>query len=257
MSCLIKNLMNPHLATPLPGLKFCQDQFQVIPQLFSCCQGDGLIYEQSHNSYTRCALSRRLTAVNKLYRQFQLTWGEVEPASQIKGSEAMEAFTQWLLGSEGLQQGYAFNSKSGLMAPSQELWLMAFMTAWRTGRDVHVISLRKKSSRFKLIPSQDFAISQTGVVFLELKDSLFHPQLNVDFDAIVNWCERSLQPLWIDFSESQAHKQTASQEANRFKIEHVLEKRLNKLKNKPPLQWMGPQCTSRIQQVCLNWEAFL
>lgn len=256
MSCLLPSFLIPQLKTALPGLRFnSQGEAELIPQLFSCCEGAGFNYHRQQRAYSRCSLLGRLQRVNRLCGQFKRLWGRGLGEQKLASGVGCSQFLPWLLKfrEEQLSKGQLFSSASPLAEPSYGLWIMALMTIWRTGLEVHVVSLGK-SSDAELMPSANFSSQSAGIVFVEQKGPFWQPRVAFDFDVLINWCEGAAVPLWVDICLDQGKHEDAQQD---LVLEKSFAKKLAKARQRPPLSWLGDECCSRLRHLCANGDSFM
>jgi hypothetical protein len=250
------------LKAPLPGLKFsAQGEAEIVTQLFSCCEGGGFYYHRLQGSYSRCQLLARLQKVNRITQLFKKIWAQAW-VGLGKNSGVLangDEFLPWLLKFREQHElrGKVITLGSSLDQPSYGLWLMALMTIWRTGLDVHVVSLGK-SSDGELLPAGNFATENRGIVFVEQKAPLWQARAAFDMDVVINWCEGAAVPLWFDLSSDGVKSQpTDNAMRSDFSLDHGFAKKLAKTAARPPLAWLGIECCSRLRMLCGGSEQFM
>jgi hypothetical protein len=257
---LLPSFLIPQLKTALPGLRFNpQGEAELIPQLFTCCEGGGFHYHRQQRAYSRCPLVGRLQRVNRLCQQFKRLWGRnLGDKKPLPGATSTQ-FLPWLLKfrEEQLPKGRLFSSATDFDEPSYGLWIMALMTIWRTGLDVHVVSLGK-STDGELLPPSNFATDALGILFVEQKGPFWQPRVAFDFDVIINWCEGAALPLWVDIALEHGKADLPREDHDEpLVLEKAFTKKLAKAKQRPPLAWLGDECCSRLRHLCVDGEQFM
>jgi hypothetical protein len=169
-----------------------------------------------------------------------------------------EDYLPWLLKyrEHAELRGKIITLGSTLDQASYGLWLMALSTIWRSGVDVHVVSLGK-SNDAQLLPASTFATESRGVVLVEQKAPLWQARTAFDFDVIINWCEGAAVPLWVDLSSDSKKEKTLEVESDDFSLAAGFAKRIKKVSHRPPLAWLGSECCSRLRLLCSGSEQFM
>ncbi len=245
MSCALPQWKDPLLPVLFPGLIWKESSFVLDPQVFACCQATGLRWDPKAHLARSCRLQSRKRRLDYIVKRFAETWPEQMLTQELRPTER-SFFLRYLMQFDTVPVHYGYlqsvQRDAGRPGP---FWLQALLAVWRWGISTHVFTLGK-SSDHDLIPTHIPANEYPLIYFLDGVNELWKPRYAEQVSAIINWCEQSQVPLWLEVRES-AVQQTV---VNSLDPKQAFNARLNKLKSKAPLAWLDEDCRSRLQKIC-------
>ncbi len=236
---------DPSFPSYFPGLNWVETLCTIDPQAFACCQGRSLRWDARSQIARSCRLQARKQKIDQHLQRFAETWPEVAFSQDLKTPDR-KVFFQYLekvLASE-LQYGYLTTAQRDGGSPGP-FWLLAPLATWRFGISTHVFSMGK-SKEHELIPSHIPASEYPLIYFLDGVNELWKPKYAEQVNAIVNWCEHSQVPLWMEVREP-LPTMSASDSLD---PKEAFRSRIHKLKSRPPLEWLDEECFSRLLRIC-------
>ena len=245
MKCALSGWESPYLLEVHPGLTYADNQFTLNTEKFPCCQGQGFRWDEALQVARSCRVLTRKRMVDELNTKFQTHWVETAFPFEIS-LQRKHFFLTWLqkLHTQHIVYGYIAQSREESRVPSS-LWLFALIAVWRFGIPVHVFSMGK-SKESDFLPSSTTHSHPPAIYFLENASELWKPERAELVNGVVNWCEQSQVPLWLDMRERGPFIQPASP----YDTREVFRARIEKMKARPPLEWLGEDCLSRLRRVC-------
>ncbi len=240
----MKQWVDPQFPTDSPGLSWVDKQAILKPETFTCCQAEGPRWDEKDKIARSCRLLARKKRIDLFFKKFLQVWPEVE-FPWLVGASQKRFFLTWLvhLTKKENCRGYLRRIAGKNEEPSH-FWLLAFLANWRFGYSAHIYTLGK-SKESELIPSSLSSEISPMIYFLENVCGVWKPELAEQVNTIVNWCEQSQVPLWIevrDLEPIQANDSLDPKEAFRARI--------SKMKSRPAFDWLAEDCMSRLRSVC-------
>jgi hypothetical protein len=171
-------------------------------------------------------------------------WG-FEYVNGLLNETLTQSEISWLekVSKGNVKKGYSIVTNRNVTSPSR-FWLLALAGSWRFGIRSHVVTL-KKTKADKLIPDQlSTNDNYPLIVYVENIDELWKPEPLYDFEVLISWCERSLIPLCCEFKTGNIEKNSTKKKVSPFS------RRIDKDKNKFPLEWLEKDIAGRFDYVC-------
>jgi hypothetical protein len=120
------------------------------------------------------------------------------------------------------------------------------MSTWRFGFSSHVFSLGRSKDR-EMIPHSVSASEYPLIYFLDSVNELWKPKYKEQVSTIINWCEQSEVPLWMEIREAPVSNAGAVQSVD---LKEVFRAYISKMKSRPVLNWLDEECLSRLLRIC-------
>lgn len=243
-SCILQNLDNPLLSGLSLGLSFTKEQtLSLSPQMFPCCQGNGFAWDDRHRGYHACSLKGRIFRLQDLLARYQKTFpNQTRYPYQVTAAWSHQIL-QELAGVFRHDRLPATVSYTSQKTQPSLLWSKAFAAVWRFGMDVRFARLTDfnpvELARLTADSDKPFAI------FIDQVDKLWDPAIIEAVEYVVQQTYNSQAFLWIEF----VHEQGMNDEATDGSVRSSITKRLQKLKDKHPLDLLSRDCLSRLQNL--------
>jgi hypothetical protein len=180
-----------------------------------------------------------------LLQSFEKTWPEAKLPMELNAQEQI-FFLSWLdkVQKEKSRHGCLLSSQRDGGSPGR-FWWLAFMASWRFGFTSHVFCLGR-SKDHELIPECP-ASEYPLVYFLDGVNELWKPRYKEQVSTIINWCEHSEVPLWLEIREAASPRQSTDQV---LELKEAFKAYIAKMKSRPILNWLDEDCLSRLIRVC-------
>ena len=235
----------------LPFLKLQQTTVSLYERSLHCCWGKGMRFSERKQCAVVCGLKKRLAELNGLLMRLRLVWGRAVSLPILSDDEFKE-YWQWLVyyHHHKIFKGYTVPSMTVRTQPSR-LWSIASMAIWRFGFSVYVYNLGKDNflDLLQFLQKNEQSL-QRCIVFVEVYQGLWNLSRKEELSFIINWCEKSLCPLWMCVYEAQ--RLTTSQASATMTL---FQRRIAKHKHKPVLQWLASDARSKLTSLCFGVEA--
>lgn len=235
----------------LPYLKLKQTVLSPKERAFQCCFGRGIRFSESNQCVLVCGLKKRLAELKVLFTRLQLVWGEAAFLPSLTDHEFKE-YWQWLIHyhHHKIFKGYAIPSMT-VRTQASRLWAIASMAIWRFGFSVYVYNLGRDNflDLLQFFKKHEDRL-QRCIIFVEVHQGLWNLSRKEEFSFIINWCEKSLCPLWLCVYE--AHRLDRAQTSATMTL---FQRRIAKHKDKPVLQWLSQDARSKLTSLCFGVEA--
>lgn len=244
-ACKLSLWKQNRIMPELPGLKRDGLRFLVEASYFDCCEARGLRWDPKLDLARSCKLLRRKKNLDALVSQFVSTWPECsltpEPVERDK-----IYFLRWLnqIQSEPIRRGSLISQQRDGGKPGF-FWWLAFYTTWYFGYRAHVFNLGR-SKDHEMIPQvspEEYPV----IYFLDNVNELWKPRFKEQVSTIINWCEHSEVPLWIEIRDLTPGKQSSGKI---LELKEAFKVYLTKMKSRPVLNWLEADCLSRLLRVC-------
>jgi hypothetical protein len=253
LDCALKRIVDPKISDTLPFLKLKKGKVTVSVSDFSCCSGEGRRFSKDHQYSVMCDLKRRITEVKALYARMCSVWGFAHTIPLLQALE-FKKYWQWFVYYKynEIFKGYVVTNNDKRESPSI-LWSLANIAVWRFGFAAYVHTIGK-SNFFDLVNflQRKEKLEEKCILFVEVYSGLWNLSSKEEFSFIINWCEKSLSPLWLCFYEQ--HKLTTAQHSSAMKL---FQKRIIDRKNKPKLSWLASDSRSKLTSICLECDQYL
>lgn len=236
-SCFFDQIHNIHF--PLPGIN--QEGFKPWPHAFPCCQLSG--FQHTAETTSQCCLKSRLKSLYRLRVQFEKSWAEHK--FPVSNQLVLDRTLQWLkrYNSNQIKYGYTLQTLFPNENPTL-LWPIACEGIWRYGMEAMVFTMGKESSDEFLTRLVELDTNKKIFVLVEQTEGLWVNENAFTMRELIKWCENSAVPLWMAI-----YQRSAEQQKNTY-----WQKKLGKLKQQKPLQWLGKDSHSRLQRICKGFE---
>ena len=255
MSCFVRQAEGRAFSDPLIGLKVSKDGVAMLcPQAFSCCGSSQCRVDSEGNLFV-CDIDLRLRKVQKLLDLYKQVWKAPFQGFGYKNQPTLQQFFSFFIQSGSVPvRGQIFQSRFPHDKASPYIWLMAIIAAWRFSSEVHVITLGKTKASGLLPDADSFrGGGKRPLVFVDQKEPLRLPHVEFDFDVIVNWCEGSMVPLWMDVYSEPDRKPVNTLTGS---AEEQFRKRIERYRRSPPLSWIYADTCSRLSNISIGLERF-
>lgn len=228
-----------------PGLTWIDKQAILQPETFTCCHAEGPRWDEKHKVARSCRLLARKKRIDQFFKKFAQVWPEIEFPWLITAAQR-HFFLTWLsrLMKQEVCRGHLRRSLGKNEEPSH-FWLLAFLANWRFGYSTHIYTLGK-SKESELIPPLSNPDFFPMIYFLENVTGVWKPELAEQVNTIVNWCEQSQVPLWMELRELEV-----VQASDSLDPKEAFRARISKMKSRPVFDWLAEDCLSRLQSVCV------
>ncbi len=238
MNCRLAQWKDPKISG-VPGLLWKDSKFQILQDYFSCCEGKGLRWDSVNEFARSCKLQNHKRKVDAIVNNFNELWPQTEFPLELSSEDSV-FFLQWLKGLPHTS-GYLQTCKRDGAKPSS-FWYFALLTSWRFGVPVHVFSMGRSKDKDVIpnIPVNEYPI----VYFLDNVNELWKPKYKEQISAIINWCEQSEVPLWMELREAPLVSQSEA-----WDVKEAFRSYLSKVKSRPLLDWLDADCLSRLHRV--------
>jgi hypothetical protein len=243
-SCVLQNLDNPLLSGLSLGLSFTKDQsLSLSPQMFPCCQGNGFAWDDRQRGYHACSLKGRIFRLQDLLSRYQKAFpNQTRFPYQVTAAWSHQIL-QELAGVFRHDRLPATVSYTSQKTQPSLLWSKAFASVWRFGMDVRFARLTDfnpvELQRLTAETDKPFAI------FIDQIDKLWDPAIIEAIEYVVQQVYNSQAFLWMEF----VHEQGMNDEPGDGTVRGSIAKRLQKLKDKHPLDLLSRDCLSRLQSL--------
>lgn len=243
MKCSLTDWKHTSLLESLPGLEWKERKLKIDASHFSCCEGRGLRWDAKLEVARSCKLQKRKRNIDSLLQNFESTWPEAQLPGQIK-SEDMTFFLRWLnaISLRSQSFGYLISSQRDSGRPGI-FCLLALLSTWRFGIRTHVFTLGRSKDHDLIpdIPSEEYPL----VYFLDNVNELWKPKYKEQVSTVINWCEQSEVPLWMEIRELGNSTQEGV-----LNLKESFRAYISKMKSRPVLNWLDEECLSRLLRVC-------
>lgn len=251
--CLINHLENPHLNGITLGLD-AADHYQPKVDMFACCDGDGMRFDDERNACVPCPLKSRLRRTRELIGQFFRVWPEQANLPAIAAnhsSSLLEQAAQVIKGQAAQGQIMA-----GQWQQPGKVWLLAIALAWRFGYPVHLVSFKSRGQN----PRLPTASTQPPIVVVEQFSRLADPNDRNHLEALINYTYKTNGYFFLEFaskatSTAQSPAAPQHQAASRTRRQAMRYRQMiNSLKERPPLvqlaEFLEPDSYSQLASLC-------
>ncbi|MBI2601646.1 MAG: hypothetical protein HYW48_01205 [Deltaproteobacteria bacterium] len=223
----------------LPGVNIHDKELSFDSSEFPCCGGRSFRWDDSEQVIYKCKLSKRKTALKKLWQHYNRLWEGYHPP--LEGDLAQKRyFVTWLgkMRAGQLSPGFVIRKRGETTSPSL-LWTLAFIATWRFGFSCHLFC-QARSQASQLLPPEGNA---PQLYFMENVRELWKPEHAEQVNVVANWCEQSRVPLWMEIYEGAEVKQDS------FDATKAFAQRIASMKSKPAMSWLGKDCLSRLKEL--------
>lgn len=250
--CVVGLFASPLLGGTLFGLRPKGGELELDLKAFACCEGLGLLYDQSVNATTRCSIQRNLRAVRLVYRRFAETLGRDLYDYELRAiNTQLTPFLHAVLKNFGERTlpAFATPGKAEKQPLQPPFWVLALAGAWRYGMGVTVANLAKSvpNDLAQLVASKE-RIQLVAVTGLH---RLNDPGYADAFEGLVSYAYHSETPLLLDgagLSRSPVKEKPESPVAG-FGTKGIFKQRAAELKRRHPLHFVQRDCLSRLQNM--------
>lgn len=242
-SCILRNLDNPLLNGIALGLELGKDQALTASRdMFPCCKGESYAWHPESRAVERCALHARIAKLQTLLNDFRAAWPQAPRLPQqippAFGHQILEELAG-VFRHDRPQATIAFSSQK--QQPSL-LWSKAFAAVWRYGKDVRI--RRWEAFDASVVTALSAGGQRPAAIFLEQVDKLWDPQNVENFEFIVQQTYNSGYPIWIEFVQEDGTSAAADNT-----LRSQLARKIQKLKNRNPLELLSQDCLSRLRSM--------
>lgn len=236
--CLVASLSNDKSLFPFIGLDKSEERLALNPRYFPCCDGKGLQLVAGGEA-RRCQLLVRYNRLNALLILFLQQWG----------ANHRQVLHNLIKNEDLTRLRNIDNSKSnaGRMLISLDrsspsyLWIVAVSAVWRFGFNVHFVTL-DMWKKARLLPVES---RSRQIVLVENLCSPWQPENRADCETIINYCHKTVTPLWIDFVKDSGRRMTG----NKTATSQLLQEELAKLHDKEPHLYLSKRGQSKLDEV--------
>lgn len=231
---------------PLEGLLWEENILHIDKKAFACCDGRAMRWDPVVEAGRLCSLLRRKSKVDKILENYVSIWKDAPyPKGLIKRD--LDFFCKWSgrMQREEICYGYASSCKRDGGRPGT-FWYLALIAAWNFGMTPHVFTLGRSKEQ-QLLPLSFEAKDYPLIYFLDNVNELWKPRYKEQVSTIINWCEHSEVPLWMEIREPEWKSDNAK---NPLDMKGAFRAYLSKMKSRPLLDWLDEDCLSRLIRVC-------
>lgn len=245
-ACVLRNLDNPMLNGLTLGLT-CQEEGQVSLQLdmFPCCAGEGMAWDDRFEGVRTCSVKARLHRVQKLFYHYHRIWPQAARGPHQIPASFASALLQELgavLKRDKAQAQVAFTGHKN--QPSL-LWSKALAMLWRFGVEARVINLMKSDPKEVVAFTKDH--DGPLALFVEQIDKLWDPLHAETLEHLVQRCYNADAFLWLEFPQEQAPE---TENAGDLSLKAEFSRRIaRKKKSQHPFEMLSRDCISRLQSM--------
>lgn len=245
MTCALAQWKDPFFASSLPGLVWNGKKFDIDHDFFDCCEGRGLRWDGAQELARSCKLQYRKRKVDLLSQKFEALYSGAEFPKELSLLD-LKFFADWLTRFEKqrMRQGYLASCKRDGGSPGS-FWRLALMTTWRFGISSHVFCIGRSKEQ-DMIPFELAADEYPLVYFLDSVNELWKPRYKEQVSTIINWCEQSEVPLWIEIREAPPVKDATRTSLD---LRESFRSYISKMKSRPVLDWLDEECLYRLLRV--------
>ncbi len=243
MSCILRNLDNPLLSGLALGLTASKDgPLAVSPQFFPCCSGNGQAWDQRRSGYHICSLKARMSRLHDLMGLYARYYPDTARLPfQVTPAWANQIL-QELAGvfkRDTLPGSISYSSQK---AQPSLLWSKAFASIWRFGMDVRMARLTAfdPEELMRLTRTSDKPIA----IFIDQIDKLWDPAILEALEYVIQQAYNAEAFLWLEFYHEPSISESENGTPN---LRQTLSRRVSKLKDRHPLDHLGPDALSRLQ----------
>src|SRR3989338_4140697 len=119
------------------------------------------------------------------------------------------------------------------------------MCTWRFGISAHVFSIGRSKEQDRIpadIPHNEYPL----VYFLDSVNELWKPRYKEQVSTIIDWCEQSEVPLWMEIREAPLLKEFT---LGSLDLRDSFRSYISKMKSRPVLAWLDEECLYRLIRV--------
>lgn len=236
--CLVASLSDDESLFPFIGLDKSEEQLALNPSYFPCCDGKGLQLVASGEA-RRCQLLARYSRLRALLMLFLQQWGG-NHRRVLHNLIKNEDLTRLRNIDNSKSNAGRMLTSLGRSSPSY-LWVVAVSAVWRFGFNVHFVTLDMKG-KAQLLPADD---RSRQIVLIENLCSPWQPENRTDCETIINYCHKTVTPLWIDFVKDSGWRMTG----NKTVTSQFIQEELAKLHNKEPYLHLSKRGQSKLAEV--------
>lgn len=243
-------LANPMLDGVIFGLEWEDHKLTPSAKLLPCCAGRGFQVDKSGANQSRCSLKRRLVAIEKLQKQFQMTWPKTNlqrciglPSAQ--GSRILRQLSETIKG----YRPQASELHGTLHKPS-ELWAMAMAAVWRFDTHAHLVNLNRMRSMSQLLPPPEMETGRLAI-FVEQVDNLWNSAQVDALETLISYAYNSNAYLWIEYCHENAETSRRSKPAGSIaSVADMVALSVKKARGYNPRDRFSLDCQSRMRSLC-------
>ena len=243
--CILKALGNPGLNGVIAGLQFKEGKLEYNTSMFPCCEASSIRYDESSNTQLSCDLKKRFKAAEQLYLHYFKTWPKSQAAlpheiSANRSSDILRKAAAMIKGVE-TQATVIKGLKSG---PSI-LWSYALCLGWRFNHRTHIYTIGK-TAQSGLLP-KDSTDERPLVILIENVHKLWDSKNKEDLELLIQYAYNSNANLILEVKET---INTSTESANAKTVSSVIQRKINKLKDKPYWEYLSQDSISRLKTMC-------
>ena len=241
--CVLHNLDNPLLSGLSLGLAFTKDQtLSLSPQMFPCCKGNGFAWDDKAHGYHACNLKARLFRLQEVLNRYNRTFPNTSRWPYQVTPAWSHQILQELAGVFRHDRPPASISYTSQRNQPSLLWSKAFAAVWRFGMDVRIARLHDFN------PVELTALTAGSdkpfAIFIDQVDKLWDPAIVDALEFIVQQTYNSQAVLWVEFVHEQS---MGAEEGTDGTVRGSIARKLQKRKDKHPLDLLSRDCLSRLQ----------
>ncbi|MBC7661217.1 MAG: hypothetical protein H7249_16085 [Chitinophagaceae bacterium] len=241
-SCVLHNLDNPLLAGVSLGLAFTKEQtLSLSPQMFPCCKGNGFAWDSRSYGYHACNLKARLFRLQDILNRYTRTF----PSTTRFPYQVTPAWSHQVL--QELAAVFRHDRPPASISYTTQrnqpsmLWTKAFAAVWRFGMDVRIARLTDFNP--VELATLTAGTDKPFAIFIDQVDKLWDPGIVEAVEYVVQQAYNAQAFLWIEF----VHDQSTGPDESDGTVRGNIARKLQKLKDKHPLDLLSRDCLSRLQ----------
>ena len=236
--CLVTSLSGNESLFPFIGLDKSEERLALNPSYFPCCDGKGLQLVAGGEA-RRCQLLARYNRLRALLILFLQQWGG-KHRQALHNLIKNEDLTRLRKIDDSKTNAGRMLISLGRSSPSY-LWIVAVSAVWRFGFNVHFVTLDTRKG-IQLLPVESRC---RQIVLVENLCSPWQPENRADCETIINYCHKTVTPLWIDFVKDSGRRVTTSVPATG----HIIHGKLTELYDREPHLYLSKRGQSKLDEV--------